>query len=196
MLKKDITFTNFDDVEVTETWYFNLTKTELAEMELSMRGGFSEVLKTIGREKNPELVISTFKEILLKTVGKRSEDGRRFMKNQEIRDEFVEIGAYDTLFMEMITDADAAAKFINGVMPKDLVEETMKEMARQQVVELPDTAPPEKVLPVKKLEDYTPKELAEMDSALFQHLVGTDPRKMTHDHLVIALQRKSAGKDR
>lgn len=126
MLKKTITYEDFNGDTVSEDFFFHLSKAELVELELSHKGGLSEALKRIVAAEDGKAIISEFKSIILGAYGKRSDDGRRFIKNQELRDEFESTEAYSVLFMEMVTDAEAAAEFINGVIPKNLAEEAAK----------------------------------------------------------------------
>ena len=118
MLKKTITYEDYNGVERTEDFYFNLTKAELTEMELSTEGGLEAMIKRIVAEKNVPAIIKIFKELVLKAYGEKSPDGRRFIKNDEVRDAFAQTEAYSEIFMELATDADAAAAFVNGITPK------------------------------------------------------------------------------
>lgn len=123
MLKKTITYTDYNGVERTEDFYFNLTKAELMEMELSAAGGLAEKLRRIVNSKDNAIIVNTFKEIILNAYGEKSDDGRRFIKSKEIRDAFSQTEAYSELFIELSTDADAAEMFINKVVPSDLEKE-------------------------------------------------------------------------
>ena len=123
MLKKSITYKNFDGDTVTEDFYFNMTKAELVELELSESGGLAETLKAIIDSKDGAKIIEYFKKIILMSYGERSVDGRRFMKSPEIANSFSHTEAYSSLFMELATDAKEAADFVNGIMPSDLVSE-------------------------------------------------------------------------
>lgn len=118
MLKKTVTYTDYNGVERTEDFYFNLTKAELTEMELSTEGGLEAMIRKIVAEKNAPAIIKIFKELVLKAYGEKSPDGRRFIKNDEVRDAFSQTEAYSEIFMELATDADAAAAFVNGITPK------------------------------------------------------------------------------
>lgn len=118
MLKKTITYTDYNGVERTEDYYFNLTKAELAEMELSTTGGFGEMIKKIVAAKDMPSIIRVFKQLVLDSYGIKSDDGRRFIKSEEIRTAFSQTEAYSTIFMELASDDKAAADFVNGVMPK------------------------------------------------------------------------------
>ena len=117
MLKKTITYTDYDGVQRTEDFYFNLSKAEIAEMELSTAGGLDKTINRIVAEQDGARIIALFKDLVLKSYGKKSDDGRRFIKTQELRDEFSQTEAYSDLFMELATDADAAAAFVNGIVP-------------------------------------------------------------------------------
>lgn len=120
MLKKTITYTDYNGVERTEDFYFNLTTAEVMEMEMSASGGYGEMLKKIVAAQDAPTIIKVFKELVLKAYGEKSDDGKRFIKNDEIREAFSQTEAYSILFMELATDADAAAKFVNGIMPANL----------------------------------------------------------------------------
>ena len=118
MIKKTITYTNYNDEEVTEDFYFNLTKAECLEMEMVAQGGLAEQLEGIVKSKDKKKIIETFKEVVLKAYGVKSQDGRRFIKTPELAAEFAQTEAYSDLFMELATNADEASKFVNGIMPK------------------------------------------------------------------------------
>lgn len=121
MLKKKITYTDFNDVEHSEDFYFNLSKTELTEMEMSVDSGMAHMLQQIVESENTKEMFSLFKKIILASVGTKSEDGKRFFKSDEIAQDFVASPAFDVLFMSLATDADSAAEFIKGIIPQDLV---------------------------------------------------------------------------
>ncbi len=118
MLKKTITYTDYNNVERTEDFYFNLTKAELMEMEMGTTGGMSEMISKIVSAKDAPAIMSVFKKLILKAYGEKSPDGKRFMKSEEISNAFAQTEAYSELFMELATDADAASNFVNGVAPK------------------------------------------------------------------------------
>ena len=117
MLKKTITYTDFNGKQRTETFYFNLTKAEVAEMEATVDGGFSTMLEKIVASNDPKRIVETFKDLVLRAYGEKSDDGRRFMKTPEIKQAFAETEAYSEIFMELAMDAKAAADFVNGIMP-------------------------------------------------------------------------------
>lgn len=117
MLKKTITYKDYDNNTRTEDFYFNLSKAECMEMELSTTGGMQQMIERIISEKDNEKIVKIFKEIILKSYGQKSPDGKHFYKSPEISSEFAATEAYSELFMELATDADAAAKFIGAVLP-------------------------------------------------------------------------------
>lgn len=118
MLAKTMTYTDFEGLERTEVFHFHLSKAEVTEMEMGVTGGLSAILKKIVDSRDNKQIIEYFKEFLLKSYGEKSPDGRRFIKSPELSKAFSETEAYSELFMELATDAGAAAKFVNGVIPK------------------------------------------------------------------------------
>lgn len=117
MLKKTIKYKDYNDNEVEEDFFFDLNEAELMEMELTTKGGLSAMIEKIVKEGDNGKIIQIFKDIILKSYGQKSEDGRRFIKNDQIREEFTQTRAFSTLFMELSSDADAATKFIEGIIP-------------------------------------------------------------------------------
>lgn len=128
MLKKDITYKTLDGETVTETFYFNLTKADLVELQLSEQGGLQEHLARIVAAEDGKAIIAEFKKILQMSYGQKSPDGKRFIKNDQLWEDFRGTEAYSELFMELVTDADAAARFINAVIPQDMVEPQVEEL--------------------------------------------------------------------
>lgn len=122
MLKQTITFEDYNGVTRTEDHYFNLNKAELMELQLSVNGGLDEMIKKIVSSKDTPSIIKIFKTIIMKAYGVKSDDGRRFIKSETISEEFTQTEAYSQLFMDLISDADKAAAFINSVVPADLAE--------------------------------------------------------------------------
>lgn len=120
MLKKTIKYNDYDGNEREEDFYFNLDEAELMEMELTTNGGLAAKIERIVKEQDNAKIIQIFKDIIIKSYGKKSEDGRRFIKNDEIREEFTQTRAYSVLFMELSSDADAATKFIEGIIPGNI----------------------------------------------------------------------------
>lgn len=119
MLKKTMTYTDFDGNERTENFYFNLTKAELAEWELCTNGGMTQKLTEIAQSNDGPTITKAFKEIIRKAYGEKSDDGRAFLKSDEISDRFEATQAYSDLFVELVTDVDKATAFVNAIMPND-----------------------------------------------------------------------------
>lgn len=117
MLKKTITYQDYNGVERTEDFYFNLTKAEIMEMEMSTTGGLAEMIQRIVAAQDAPAIIKIFKDLVLKAFGEKSPDGKRFIKTEEGARAFSQTEAYSNLFMELATDADAAAAFVNGIVP-------------------------------------------------------------------------------
>ena len=117
MLKKTIAYTDYNGIARKEDFYFNLTQAEVTEMEVSVEGGLVEMIDRVVAARNGKVIIETFKDVILRAYGEKSPDGRRFIKNQEIRDAFAQTEAYSILFMELATDAKAASEFVNGIVP-------------------------------------------------------------------------------
>lgn len=130
MYKKAITYTDFDGIQKTETFYFNLTKAEMIEMELRT-GGMQEMLQRITDAQDSYQVAEVIKDIIARSYGEKTPDGKRFIKNQELMDAFKATEAYSELFMELLTNATAASDFVNGIIPNEVRDAAQKEMERR-----------------------------------------------------------------
>ena len=127
MQKETITYVDNNGITRTEDFMFNLTEQELVDMQLTTAGGYSETVKAIIDAKDQPALIAIFKELLLKSYGKKTPDGRRFDKSKEIVDDFVHCPAYSILYMRLVTDDQYAAKFISGLIPADLAEKVKQQ---------------------------------------------------------------------
>ena len=116
MLKKTVTYVDYDGVERTESFYFNLSESEIVEMELGVDGGWRERMQRIIDSKDAPTLMREFKNLIMMSYGKKSDDGRRFIKSKEISEAFVQTEAYNKIFMELVTDDKAAANFANGII--------------------------------------------------------------------------------
>ena len=130
MLKKIITYTDYNGIERTEPFYFNLSKAELMEMELGVTGGMTEMLDKIIAAKDAPSLMKTFKEMIMKAYGVKSDDGKRLIKSEELSIAFTQTEAYSVLFMELITDDKAAADFVNGIIPNEIQAEVAAQTAQ------------------------------------------------------------------
>lgn len=146
MIKKTITYETFDGVAVTDDFYFNMTKAELVELEVSQKDGFGEALQRMIKSEDNMAILEAFKSIIAMSIGQKSEDGKRFIKNDQIREEFMQTNAYSELFFQIAQDADQASAFIRGILPGSLSAEAFplenvalpedpKEMTREELLE-------------------------------------------------------------
>jgi len=205
VLKKSITYHDLDGKELAEDFYFNLTKAEIAKMELVEPGGLAKKLQGILAEEDRRKILDTFEMIIKQTVGRRSEDGKRFIKTPEITNEFMQTEAYSVLFMEMVTDAEAAAAFIVGVVPSD-VSKIVTDKINSGVIQLPSeetskkefirtiTDPDEHLrprpTPSKTIQDYTPEEFFAMPLEEVEKLLSENKGNVPKHLLVSAMIKR------
>ena len=128
MRKETITYVDYNGTERTEDFYFNLTKAEIMEMEMGTRGGLAEMINRIVAAQDAPAIIKIFKDLVLKAYGEKSADGKRFIKSEELSTAFSQTGAYDQLFMKLATDSEAAANFVNGIVPPAEKNVNIKQM--------------------------------------------------------------------
>lgn len=122
MLAKKIDYTDYDGNSRSETFYFNLNKTELTEMDMLTPGGLKTKIETAVKDNDTRTVFELFKKIVLSSYGVKSPDGKRFIKSPELSEEFSQTEAYNVLFMELVSDENAVENFIKHVVPKDLAD--------------------------------------------------------------------------
>lgn len=123
MYAKTINYTDYNGVNRTETLYFNLSKAEMAEMQLTTKGGYAEKIEGLVSSDNTAELFRTFKDLILMSYGEKSEDGRRFVKSKELSEAFAQTEAYSELFMELATNDEEGKKFISGIMPSGVQAE-------------------------------------------------------------------------
>lgn len=142
MLKREIEFEDYNGDKTSEIFYFNISKPELIELEVMYDQGFGKMLERIVEEKDNKELVRHFKELVLLAYGQKSEDGKRFVKSDQLREEFSQTAAYSELFMQLATDDNAATVFLKGILPKDVAGEIDK----AELVALPNqnvsTTPP------------------------------------------------------
>ena len=138
MLKKTINYTDYNGNERTEDFYFNLTEAEILEMEMSKTGGLAESIQRIVQAQDTPAIIKVFKDLVLRAYGVKSPDGKRFIKNDSLREEFEQTEAYSKLFMELAFDSDKAAEFVNKIVPAHMSEKANTVHA-QNVSQLPNS---------------------------------------------------------
>lgn len=118
MYIKKLTYTDYNGEERTETAYFNLTEAELAELNLSTDGGYQEHLRRIVDARDVPSLAKEFKRLIKLSYGVKSPDGRRFIKNDTLVEEFLETEAYSQFFMELVTNEDAVTEFVMNIIPE------------------------------------------------------------------------------
>ena len=143
MLKKTISYEDYNGNSVTESFYFHLSKPELIELEVQYDKGLAAEINKIVETDNSKELIAIFKRIIALSYGVKSEDGKRFSKSDDIRDSFMETAAYSELFMELATNADAAAEFITGLLPADMAAEAEAVVSAQVLEVAPESTPEE-----------------------------------------------------
>lgn len=126
MIKKTISYTDYDGESRTEDFYFNLSKAELVEMAYGTTGGLEKKLKKIIDARDSKELMDIFKDLILRSYGEKSLDGRRFVKSKELAEQFAQTEAYSELFMELATNDKAASEFINGIIPAAIAAEIAK----------------------------------------------------------------------
>lgn len=133
MIKKDVTYTNFNGQITTEPFYFHMSQAELLRLEVGTKGGLQKALETMVAAEDGAAIMDFMETFIKQAVGKKSEDGSRFNKSDEIREDFVSSPAYDTLFMELVTNPDKAAEFLNGIVPAEMAANVEKLSKLEQV---------------------------------------------------------------
>lgn len=122
MIKETITYVDYNGTERTEDFYFHLSKADITKMELSIKGGLAESIQRIVAAQDTPAIITVFEDLIKQSYGVKTPDGRGFLKRPEDLEMFMATEAYSQLFMKLATDADAASRFINGVVPADLTK--------------------------------------------------------------------------
>jgi hypothetical protein len=173
MISRTITYLDYNGDTRTETFWFHLSKGEIAEMAVANEG-FETYLQAIIQAKNGQAIMDTFRKILEKSVGIRSDDGRRFRKDPDFTAEFMQTEAYSELFVSLVTDAEFGANFCRELLPADLAAKAEEQLAAAE-------------------REYTHQELLDMGDEEFRRVAGDDHKRMTRDHLLIAMERKNRG---
>lgn len=138
MLKKTITYTDYDGMERTEDFWFNLSKTELTKLDAELPGGFLGVLRKIIDKEDRKALVDFIETLILRSYGEKTLDGKRFVKTPEMAEEFRQTPAYDEVFMSILRDTDSQTSFINGVIPQSMakeIEQTDKKQVENALAE-------------------------------------------------------------
>ena len=133
MYKITETYTDYDDNQRTEDFYFNYSEAELTDLQFSVSGGLAGMIDKIIKTNDMPKLVELFRELIQKAYGEKSNDGRRFIKSPELTKEFTESVAYSQIYMRLATDSKAAQEFINKVVPKSM-KDKMQQANQQNVV--------------------------------------------------------------
>ncbi len=138
MYHREIEFEDFNGTTRKETFYFNLSRHEVLDLEWRTPGGIENYMKTIMATLDGQKLADMFQMLIDKSYGVKSPDGRSFVKGDQILNNFKFTNAYDNLYVELATDDKAAAEFINGIFPKEAVEAArkQKELAEKSGLEI------------------------------------------------------------
>lgn len=140
MLKKTITYEDYDGNTRTEDLYFFISKSELMDMELTTPGGFANKLEKVSKAQDGAEIMKIFRELILSSYGEKSDDGRSFIKKRNgirLSEAFEQTEAFNQLYTELLMNPDKASAFVNGIMPKDLMDEINKQKFQKNISELP-----------------------------------------------------------
>lgn len=142
MLTREFTYDDFDGKSVTETWYFHLSKPDIIKFDADYKEGLTGILTEMTKTQDKKTILEMFEKIVRLAVGKKSEDGRRFVKTEALADEFFQTPAWEQLFMDLLQGTMDGAEFIKGIMPRDLDANISNEDIQAKAAELTGTAPP------------------------------------------------------
>lgn len=131
MIKKTVTYKDLNGKERTETFYFHYFESEIMDMEMSEEGGLAERIQRIIDAKDQASLLKVIKKFVVDAYGIKSDDGRRFIKSQEVKDAFVECPAYSKIYMELLTNDELAAEFVNKVVPEDMAAQLAEIVAKK-----------------------------------------------------------------
>lgn len=205
MLKKTLAFNDFNGDPREMDFYFHLSEADLLDLEVSA-DGFSGRLEVLLKAKDGAALIREIRNLIEKSVGVKSDDGLRFIKNDEIRSKFMDSPAFSTLYVKLLTDPTEAAIFIRGVVPKNIGEkitdEAINEYTKSQSIQSTDSdVAPEQLTPVtfestiietkRPASEFSTEELVSMAQAEFDIRFGTDPKKWEGNVLLAAFRRKN-----
>jgi hypothetical protein len=133
MRKETITYTDYNNVTRTEDFFFNLNEAELTALQYGVDGGLKEMLERIVKSNDNKQIMACFHELIAKSYGEKSPDGRRFIKSEELSEAFMQTEAYNELMLRFMTDANYSAEFINDVLA-DVTKRTKERNAKKDEI--------------------------------------------------------------
>jgi hypothetical protein len=134
MYRRTMTYTDYFGTERTEDVYFNLNQAELTKLQLSTQNGYVDMLQRLIDAKDGPAIMETFDKIIRMAYGEKSSDGRRFIKSEELSEAFTQTPMYEALYMELCTDAKAAAEFVKAILPEQLIKQAEQQNTITDVV--------------------------------------------------------------
>jgi hypothetical protein len=167
VIKKEITFTNIDGEEVTEEWWFGLEPSDVVDMEIAHLPNPAQYLMQIMEDHDSRALLELWRELMWRSAGKRI--GKLFVKDEATLREFKYGGAYNAIFSEVCSSDDIGAAFFTSILPEN-IQQKIKEETNQE---------------------FTEQQLLEMSDEDFDRIAGTDTKKMSQQHFMIAYQRRS-----
>lgn len=120
MFSREFEYTGYDGKPKKDTYWFNLTEAELYEIDLSSVRGFTAQMNQLLKEERTKEIVDAFKGIILGAVGVISADGRKFIKSEEIKEDFYRSKAYSILFVELVSSGEKVAEFLKGAIPDEI----------------------------------------------------------------------------
>lgn len=120
MFAREFTYIGYDGKEKKDTYHFNLNEAELYELDLSSIYGFTGQMERLLKAERTQEIVEMFKGIILGAVGEVSPDGRRFVKNEQIREDFYRSKAYAQLFVELVSSGEKFSEFLKAAIPEEI----------------------------------------------------------------------------
>lgn len=123
MITREVTYTDYNGDEQTEKYYFDLTVPEMLELSFSSAGDIQSTLERLSNSRKVGEIFNIIQTLIFKSVGVKSDDGKRFVKNEEVLNDFKQSRGYESFLMKMMQDTDYASKFIEQLIPQDRIQQ-------------------------------------------------------------------------
>ena len=175
MIEKTIKFKDLEGNEVTKTFHFHMSIDDALELEFWKKGGLKDYVDKAVQDEDNRAIYRLFKNMIQKSYGVKHEDGIQFVKSKKLTRTFIQSDAFSEFIIELVSDPKKAIEFFNALVPKEAVDRMAAnaESARSEA------------------KSYTRAELLTMTDEEFDKVAGTNPAKMSKDHLVVAMERKN-----